>query len=94
VEGLIWAVQGCVEFGLEALESSVSYSLHPDFTLQSVISLPMTEDVPLPPLLENELANSGVFPSSPEAYSTVNVELSTELCSCGTRHANHQLDSI
>ena len=94
MEGLIWAVPGCVEFGLEALESSVSDGLSPDLTPQSVIGLPRREDVPLPTLLENELVNGAVSPPIHRASSTVEVELSTELGSCGKRHAGHQFDYI
>jgi len=94
MEGLIWAVPGCVEFGLEALESSVSESLHPDLTPQSVAGLATRGDIPLLTLLENKLAKVAVFPLSSEASSTVKVELSTKLSSCGTRYANQQLDSI
>jgi len=65
VEGLIWPVLGCVEFGLEALESSVSDKLGPEFTPQSVTGLPTGEDVPLLTLLENELANGMVSPPQP-----------------------------
>ena len=94
MEGLIWAVLGCLEFGLKALECSVFDSLHPNLVSQGVAGLPTREDVPLLALLENKLANGAVSPSSHSASSTIKVESGTELGSSGTRHANHQLDSI
>ena len=93
MEGLIWAILGCVEFSLEALERSVSDSLHPNLVPQGVAGLPTREDIPLLALLENELANSPVSPPSHCTSSTVKVEFSTELGSSNTRHTNHQLDS-
>ena len=85
---------GYVEFGLKALECSASDGLRPNLVLQGVTGLPTREDVPLLALLENKLANGMVSPPSHSASSTVKVEFGTELGSSGTRHANHQLDSI
>ena len=72
----------------------MSDGLRADLTPQSVTGLPTREDGPLLTLLENELPNGAVSPPSHRASSTIKVELSTELGSCGTRHTNHQLDSI
>ena len=72
----------------------MSDGLRPDLTPQSVTCLPTREDVHLLTLRENKLVNGSVSPPSHRASSTVNVELSTELGSCGMRHANYQLDSI
>ena len=89
MEGLIWAILGYVEFGLKALEGSVSNGLYPNSVPQGVAGLPTRENVPLLALLENKLANRAVSPSSHSVSNTVKIEFSTELASSGMRHANH-----
>jgi len=66
----------------------VSNGLCPNFTLQNVTSLPARDNIPLLALVENELANSAVSPPSHGTSSTIQVELSMELGSSGTRHPN------
>ena len=90
---LIWAVLGCVEFGLEALEGTVSHGLRPDLTPQNVAGLPTGSDVPLLALLKDEFSKGAVSPPSNCASSRNKVELGAELGSSGTNHANNQLDS-
>ena len=92
VKRLIWAVRRRVEFGLEALEGTVSDGLRPNLIPQNVASLPARDDIPLLTLLENESANGAVSPPSHGVSSTIQVELGTELGSSGTRHPDNQLD--
>ena len=66
----------------------MSDGLSPNLTRQSVASLPARDNIPLLALLEHELSNGSVSPLSHCTASTVQVELSTELCSRGTMHPN------
>jgi len=88
VKRLIWAFQRRVEFGLEALEGTVSDGLRPNLTSQNVANPHGRDDIPLLALLEHELANGVVFPPSHSTFSTIQVELGMELCSSGTSHLN------
>ena len=54
MESPAWAILRGVEFGLEALEGSVSDDLGPNFIPRSVAGLLAREDIPLVALLENE----------------------------------------
>ena len=93
-EGLIWALPQCIELGLEALQRGVSDSIRPELASPCVTGLPMREDLPLLTVLENEGAKGMVSLHSHPPSRMVQVELRSELSSCGTRHANHPLDSI
>ena len=78
VESPVCAIPGGVEFGLEALEGSVSDDLGPNFIPQSVAGLLAREDIPLVALLENEPPNGDVSLPSHRATSTFKVKPSPE----------------
>ena len=60
VESPVCAISVAVQFGLEALEGSVSDNLGPNFIRQSVAGLLARDDIPLVALLKNEPLNSDV----------------------------------
>ena len=99
VESPVWAIPGGVEFGLEAVEGSVSDNLGPNFIPQSVAGLLAREDIPLVAPLENEPPNGDVSLPSHRATTTVKVKLSPEYFGSDTglmswRYAIDQLDSL
>ena len=99
VESPVWAIPGGVEFGLEALEGSVSDDLGPNFIPQSIAGLLAREDIPLGALLENKPLNGDVSLPSHRATSTVKIKLSPEYFGSDTgatswSHAIDQLDSV
>ena len=99
MESPVFAIPGGVEFGLEALEGTVSDDLGPNFIPQSVASLLAREDIPLGALLENLPLNGNISLPSHRATSTVKVKLSPEYFGSDTgatswRHAIDQLDSL
>lgn len=73
MESPVLAILGKVELGSEALESSVSDDLRPNFIPQSVAGLLVREDLPLMTLLKNKSPNSDLPPPSHRATSTVKV---------------------
>ena len=73
------AILGGVEFGLEALESSLSDDLGSNFIPQSVASLLERQDIPLVAPPENEPLNGHVSPTNHTATSTVKVKLSPNI---------------
>ena len=99
VESPVLAIPGGVEFGLEALEGSVSDDLGPNFIPQSVAGLLAREDIPLGARLENEPPNDDGSLPSHRAASTVEIKLSPEyfgsdMGTTSCRHAIDQLDSL
>ena len=99
VESPICAILGAVEFGLEALEDSVSDDRGPNFIPQSVAGLLALEDIPLVALLENKPPHGDVSLPSHRATSTVEVKLCPEYFGSDTgatswRHAIDQLCSL
>jgi len=88
---LICAIWQHVEFGLKAVEGTVSNGLHPNLTPQNVASLPARDNIPLLALLENKLANGSVSPPSHSTSSTVPVEPGMELGSSGMRYPNQPI---
>ena len=99
MESPVWAIPGGVEFGLEALEGSVSDDLGPSFIPQSVAGLLAREDIPLVVLLENEPPYCDVSFPSHRATTSVKVKLSPEYFGSDTgatswRYAIDQLDSL
>ena len=60
VESPVWAIPGGVEFGLEALECSVSDDLAPPFIPESVAYRLAREEIPLVALLKNQAPNGDV----------------------------------
>jgi len=77
VKRLIWAVRRSVEFGLAALEGTVSDGLHPNLTPKNYTSLHAREDISLLVIMENESVNGVVSPpshSSPASFRLISVQ--------------------
>ena len=99
MESPIYAIPEGVEFGLEALESSVTDNVGPNLIPQSVAGLLARQNIPLGGLLKNGSADSAVFLPSYSASSTSKVKLCPEhfgsnIVTTSWRHAIDQLESL